>query len=122
MEATMFTGWIYDHLKPHAAALKARIKRCRNLVRQMAQMKTKICTLLMAAGVSYDKERFHKASTTMDGFGANLRRAARWCHLRNCAEYLAMPSTDPLTREGAKQVSIVSKFCFLTGLRLRISS
>ncbi len=22
MEATMFTGWIYDHLKPHAAALK----------------------------------------------------------------------------------------------------
>ena len=23
MEATMFTGWIYDHLEPHAAALKA---------------------------------------------------------------------------------------------------
>ena len=22
MEATMFTGWIYDHLKPHATALK----------------------------------------------------------------------------------------------------
>jgi transposase len=22
MEATMFTGWIHDHLKPHAAALK----------------------------------------------------------------------------------------------------
>jgi transposase len=22
MEVTMFTGWIYDHLKPHAAALK----------------------------------------------------------------------------------------------------
>src|SRR6202030_3262681 len=22
MEATIFTGWIYDHLKPHAAALK----------------------------------------------------------------------------------------------------
>jgi transposase len=22
MEATMFTGWIYDHLKPQAAALK----------------------------------------------------------------------------------------------------
>jgi transposase len=22
LEATMFTGWIYDHLKPHAAALK----------------------------------------------------------------------------------------------------
>jgi hypothetical protein len=22
MEATMFTGWIYDHLKPHASVLK----------------------------------------------------------------------------------------------------
>src|SRR5215471_7012850 len=22
MEATLFTGWIYDHLKPHATALK----------------------------------------------------------------------------------------------------
>ena len=22
MEATMFTGWIYDYLRPHAAALK----------------------------------------------------------------------------------------------------
>ena len=22
MEATLFSGWIYDHLKPHAAALK----------------------------------------------------------------------------------------------------
>ena len=22
MEATMFSGWIYDHLKPHAAGLK----------------------------------------------------------------------------------------------------
>jgi len=22
MEATVFTGWIYDHLKPHAATLK----------------------------------------------------------------------------------------------------
>jgi transposase len=109
MEATMFTGWIYDHLKPHATALKVahplmlraiaaakkkndridankicdclrcdflpvcymastairerrRTLRYRNLlVRQMVQMKTKICTLLMAAGVSYDKERLHKA-------------------------------------------------------------
>jgi len=26
MEATMFTGWIYDHLKPHAAALRWRTR------------------------------------------------------------------------------------------------
>jgi len=109
MEATMFTGWIYDHLKPHAAALKVahplmlraialakkkndridagkicdclrcdflpecymaptalrelrRTLRYRNLlVRQMVQMKNKIATLLMEAGVSYNKQRLHKA-------------------------------------------------------------
>jgi transposase len=109
MEATMFTGWIYDHLKPHAAALKVahplmlraiaaakkkndridagkicdclrcdflpecymaptaiRERRCtlryRNLlVRQMVQMKIKISSLLMEAGVSYNKQRLHKA-------------------------------------------------------------
>ena len=110
MEATMFTGWIYDHLKPHAAALKVahplmlraiaaakkkndridaskicdclrcdflpecymastairerrRTLRYRNLlVRQMVQMKNKIGMLLMEAGVSYNKQRLHKAS------------------------------------------------------------
>jgi transposase len=109
MEATMFSGWIYDHLKPHAAALKVahplmlraiaaakkkndridankicdclrcdflpecymaptairerrRTLRYRNLlVRQMVQMKTKISMLLMEAGVSYNKQRLHKA-------------------------------------------------------------
>src|SRR5689334_19797496 len=109
MEATLFTGWIYDHLKPHAAALKVahplmlraiaaakrkndridankicdclrcdflpecymvptairerrRTLRYRNLlVRQMVQMKIKTGSLLMEAGVSYNKQRLHKA-------------------------------------------------------------
>src|SRR5690242_12357642 len=109
MEATMFTGWIYDQLKPHAAGLKVahplmlraiaaakkkndridankicdclrcdflpecymastairerrRTLRYRNLlVRQMVQMKIKISSLLMEAGVSYNKQRLHKA-------------------------------------------------------------
>jgi len=109
MEATMFSGWIYDHLKPHAAELKVahplmlraiaaakkkndridankicdclrcdflpecymaptdirerrRTLRYRNLlVRQMVQMKIKISTLLMEAGVSYNKQKLHKA-------------------------------------------------------------
>jgi transposase len=109
MEATMFTGCIYDHLKPHAVALKVahplmlraiaaakkkndridaskicdclrcdflpvcymastalrerrRTLRYRNLlVRQMVQMKIKISALLMEAGVSYNKQRLHKA-------------------------------------------------------------
>lgn len=109
MEATVFTGWIYDHLQPHAAALKVahplmlraiaaakkkndridaskicdclrcdflpecymastairerrRTLRYRNLlVRQMVQMKNKIGMLLMEAGVSYNKQKLHKA-------------------------------------------------------------
>jgi transposase len=109
MEATVFTGWIYDHLQPHAAALKVahplmlraiaaakkkndridakkicdclrcdflpecymastairerrRTPRYRNLlVRQMVQMKNKISMLLMEAGVSYNKQKLHKA-------------------------------------------------------------
>src|ERR1700720_1674233 len=109
MEATVFTGWIYDHLLPHAAVLKVahplmlraiaaakkkndhidaskicdclrcdflpecymastairerrRTLRYRNLlVRQMVQMKNKIGMLLMEAGVSYNKQKLHKA-------------------------------------------------------------
>src|SRR5262250_2178323 len=109
LEATMFSGWIYDHLKPHAAALKVahplmlraialakkksdhidankicdclrcdflpeccmaptairerrRILRYRHLlVRQMVQTKNKIAMLLMEAGISYNKQRLHKA-------------------------------------------------------------
>src|SRR5437667_8814706 len=109
MEATIFTGWIYDYLKPHAAGVKVahpvmlraiaaakkkndridaskicdclrcdflpecymastairerrRTLRYRNLlVRQMVQMKNKIGMLLMEAGVSYNKQRLHKA-------------------------------------------------------------
>ena len=109
MEATFFAGWIYDHLQPHAAALKVahplmlraiaaakqktdridpskicdclrrdflpecymasttirerrRTLRYRNLlVRQMVQMKNKISTLLMEAGVSNNKQKLHKA-------------------------------------------------------------
>ena len=105
----MFTGWIYDHLLPRAAAVKVahplmlraiaaakkkndridahkicdclrcdflpecymaptairerrRTLRYRNLlVRQMVQMKIKISTLLMEAGVSYNKQKLHKA-------------------------------------------------------------
>ena len=131
MEATVFTEWIYDHLQPHAAALKVahplmlraiaaakkkndridaakicdclrcdflpecymastairerrRTLRYRNLlVRQMVQMKNKTSTLLMEAGVSYNKQRLHKAGyfrellatnpDINDGLGSLLR-------------------------------------------------
>ena len=109
LEAAMFSGWIYDHFKPHAAALKVahtlmlraiaaakrkndridankicdclrcdflpecfmaltairerrRTLRYRNLlVRQMVQMKIKISTLLMEAGISYNQSKLRKA-------------------------------------------------------------
>jgi len=133
MEATMFTGWIYDHLKPHAAALKVahplmlraiaaakkkndridankicdclrcdflpecymattairerrRTLRYRNLlVRQMVQMKIKISALLMEAGVSYNKQRLHKAGYFRELLATNpdidegLRSLLRLC-------------------------------------------
>src|SRR5229473_4296717 len=80
MEATVFTGWIYDHLQPHAAALKVAHPL---MLRAIAAAKkkndridaSKICdclrcdflpecylaSLLMEAGVSYNKQRLHKA-------------------------------------------------------------
>ena len=133
MEATMFTGWIYDHLKPHATALKVahplmlraiaaakkkndridaskicdclrcdflpecyvastvirerrRTLRYRNLlVRQMVQMKIKISSLLMEAGVSYNKQRLHKAGYFRELLATNpdidegLRSLLRQC-------------------------------------------
>src|ERR1700687_6020456 len=119
MESTMFTGWIYDHLKPHAVAVKVahplmlraiaaakkkndridagkicdclrcdflpesymastairerrRTLRYRNLlVRQMVQMKIKISSLLMEAGVTYNKQRLHKAGYFRELLAAN---------------------------------------------------
>src|SRR5271155_4626168 len=133
MEATMFTGWIYDHLLPHAAAVKVahplmlraiaaakkkndridaskicdclrcdflpecymaptairerrRTLRYRNLlVRQMVQMKIKISSLLMEAGVSYNKQRLHKAGYFRELLASNpdidegLRSLLRLC-------------------------------------------
>ena len=133
MEATMFTGWIYDHLKPHAAVLRVahplmlraivlakkkndridarkicdclrcdflpecymasttireqrRTLRYRNLlVRQMVQMKLKISSLLMEAGVSYNKQRLHKAGYFRELLATNpqidegLRSLLRLC-------------------------------------------
>src|SRR5215468_4896766 len=133
MEATMFSGWIYDHLKPHAAGLKVahplmlwaisaakkkndridaskichclrcdflpesymaptairerrRTLRYRNLlVRQMVQMKIKISMLLMEAGVTYNKQKLHKAGYFRELLAGNpnidsgLRSLLRQC-------------------------------------------
>lgn len=132
MEATMFTGWIYDHLRPHAAALKVahplmlraiaaakkkndridaakicdclrcdflpecymaptvirerrRTLRYRNLlVRQMVQMKNKISMLLMEAGVSYNKQRLHKAGYFRELLATNPDIDEGLCSLLRC--------------------------------------
>jgi transposase len=135
MEATMFSGWIYDHLKAHATELKVahplmlraiaaakkkndridankicdclrcdflpechmaptairerrRTLRYRNLlVRHMVQMKIKIGTLLMEAGVSYSKQKLHKAGYFRELLASNsdinegLRPLLRLCRI-----------------------------------------
>src|SRR5207245_8255031 len=49
-------------MAPTAIRERRRTLRYRNLlVRQMVQMKIKISSLLMEAGVSYNKQRLHKA-------------------------------------------------------------
>ena len=61
MEATIFTGWIYDFLKPHTELRELRrILRYRNLVvRTATQMKNKMSGLLMEVGATYDKRQLH---------------------------------------------------------------
>ena len=130
MEAAMFSGWIYDHLKPHAAESKVahplmlraiaaakkkndridatkicdclrcdflpecymmptairerrRTLRYRNLlVRQMVQMKIKTSSLLMEAGVSYNKQKagyFRELLATNPDIDEGLRSLLRQC-------------------------------------------
>jgi transposase len=128
MKATVFTGWIYDHLQPHGAAMKVahalmlraiaaakkkndgidarkicdclrcdflpecymastairerrRRLRYRNLlVRQMVEMKNKTSGLLMEAGVSYNKQRLHKAGYFRELLARNpdINEELRW--------------------------------------------
>jgi len=135
MEATLFSGWIYDYLKPHAAALKVahplmlraiaaakkkndridaskicdclrcdflpecymasteirerrRTLRYRSLlVRQMVQTKNKIAVLLMEAGVSYNKQKLHKAGYFRELLATNPNIDEGLCSLlRLCRE------------------------------------
>lgn len=108
MEATLFTSWVYEHLKPHAHAVKVanpsmlkaiaagkhkndrldaskiadslranllpecymaplqlrelrRVLRYRNLlVSQVTQTKNKVSSLLMEAGIEYNKQKLHQ--------------------------------------------------------------
>ena len=91
MEATIFTGWIYDYLKSHAGGVKvahplmlraiaaskkkndridaSKIADCLRcdflryrslLVRQVVQLKTRVASLLMETGVSYDRQHLHR--------------------------------------------------------------
>ncbi len=56
------------YMAPTATRELRRTLRYRNLlVRQMVQMKDKIAMLLMEAGVSYNKQRLHKAGKSADG-------------------------------------------------------
>src|SRR5258708_698836 len=85
MEATIFSGWIYDHLLPHATQInvahpllrrairyRRRTLRYRHLlVRQMVQMKNRVSGLLMETGVEYNKQRLHKVSYFRELLSAN---------------------------------------------------
>ena len=58
---------------------RRRTLRYRNLlVRQMVQMKIKISTLLMEGGVSYNKQRLHKAGYFRELLAICRNRCNSW--------------------------------------------
>jgi transposase len=176
MEATMFTGWIYDHLLPHAAALKVahplmlraiaaakkkndridsnkiadclrcdflpesymasteirerrRTLRYRNLlVRQVVQMKNKIAVLLMEAGVTYNKQKLHKAGYFRELLATNqdiddgLRSLLRLCRemlvrLGKTENALVRSlERDPLLRERVERLMTIPAVGPITAL------
>jgi len=74
------------YMAPTAIRERRRTLRYRNLlVRQMVQMKIKISSLLMEAGVSYNKQRLHKAGYFRELLATNpdidegLRSLLRLC-------------------------------------------
>jgi transposase len=74
------------YMAPTAIRERRRTLRYRNLlVRQMVQMKIKISSLLMEAGVSYNKQRLHKAGYFRELLATNpdidegLRSLLRQC-------------------------------------------
>lgn len=167
MEATIFTGWIYDHLKPHAAALKVahplmlraiaaskekndrvdagkladclrcdflpechmdsteirerrRTLRYRNLlVRQLVQLKTRVASLLMETGVSYNRQQLHRLSfvaellTSKDAIDKSIRpllRVSRDSILRLRAIESALIRSlqrDPLLAERVRRLQTI---------------
>jgi len=176
MEATMFTGWIYDHLLPHAGALKVahplmlraiaaakkkndridaskicdclrcdflpecymastairerrRTLRYRNLlVRQMVQMKNKIGMLLMEAGVSYNKQRLHKAGyfrellATNPDINEGLRALLRLCRetvvrlQRTESTLVRSLECDPLLMDRVERLMTIPAVGLITAL------
>ena len=176
MEATLFSGWIYDHLKPHAAALKVahplmlraiaaakkkndridaskicdclrcdflpecymasteirerrRTLRYRNLlVRQMVQTKNKIAVLLMEAGVSYNKQKLHKAGYFRELLATNPDLDEGLCSLlRVCRETVVRLQRtenalvrslerDPLLRERVERLMTIPAVGPITAL------
>jgi transposase len=84
MEATIFTGWIYDHLKPHAAALKVAHPL---MLRAIAAAKkkndridaTKIaiaCGVIFCRSASWPPPQFANAGARC---GIATCWCARWC-------------------------------------------
>jgi hypothetical protein len=74
------------YIAPTAILERRRTLRYRNLlVRQMVQMKIKISTLLMEAGVSYNKQKLYKAGyfrellATNPDINESLRSLLRQC-------------------------------------------
>jgi transposase len=111
MEATMFTGWIYDHLQPHAATLKVAHPL---MLRAIAAAKKKndridarkICDCLRCDFLPESSRRKYRRRQycPASGFawsGASLRSHADGCLLKRPTPKEKALATADLVRETA---------------------
>jgi hypothetical protein len=84
MEATVFTGWIYDHLQPHAAALKVAHPL---MLRAIAAAKKKTialmrarfataCAVIFCRSATWPRRRFASGG---ERCGTATCWSGRWC-------------------------------------------
>jgi hypothetical protein len=116
MEATIFTGWIYDHLLPHAEKVKVAHPL---MLRQTVQMKNRVSGLLMETGVSYNKLRLHRMGYFAELMSANeevsesIRPLLRLCRehidrsIRLDTTLLRSLEQDPLLAERLKRLRTI---------------
>src|ERR1700745_441183 len=84
MEATIFTGWIYDHLKPHAARRRSLTPSCCGRSRQQKRRMTVSMlarSLIACAAISFQSATWRQARfvSGAEPCGIGICWCGKWC-------------------------------------------